>query len=80
MKATTRLWQQIKTHSLGRSVLLSMLVGVVAGFGALAFNFVLNDASELFMVRAVGYELPQPGAEGVTKMPTYHDRVPQRSS
>jgi CIC family chloride channel protein len=69
MKATTRLWQQIKTHSIGRSVLLSMLVGVVAGFGALAFNFVLNGASELFMVRAVGYELPQPGAEGVTRMP-----------
>jgi CIC family chloride channel protein len=67
--ASTRFWQEIKPHSLGRSVLLSMLVGVVAGFGALAFNFILNGAGNLFMVRAVGYEMPQPGAEGVTKMP-----------
>ena len=67
--ATTRLWQRVKTHTVGRLVLLSMLVGVVAGFGALAFNFVLNGASDLFMARAVGYELPQSGAEGVTKMP-----------
>jgi CIC family chloride channel protein len=69
MKTIAEFWQQVKTHSLGRLVLLSMLVGVVAGFGAVTFNFILNSASELFMVRAVGYEMPQPGAEGVAKMP-----------
>jgi CIC family chloride channel protein len=69
MEAITKIWRQIKTHSVGRLVLLSLLVGVVAGFGALAFNFILNGANDLFMVRAVGYQMPQPGAEGVTKMP-----------
>ncbi|HUJ72943.1 MAG TPA: chloride channel protein [Verrucomicrobiae bacterium] len=69
MAAIAKFWQQVKTHSLGRLVLLCVLVGVVAGFGALGFNFILNSANDLFMVRAVGYQMPQPGAEGVTKMP-----------
>ena len=74
MKAITQFWQQVKTHSLGRSVLLSVLVGVVAGFGALGFNFILNSAGDLFMVRAVGYQMPQPGGEGVTKIPAEASR------
>jgi CIC family chloride channel protein len=69
MNAIAEFWHRVKTHTVGRLMLLSVLVGVVAGFGALAFNFVLNGASDLFMVRGVGYELPQPGAEGVTRMP-----------
>lgn len=40
------------------------LVGVVAGFGALAFNLVVDSSSDLFLRRLVGYELPKPGGEG----------------
>jgi CIC family chloride channel protein len=74
MKLIPKFWERIKTHSLGRLVLLSVLVGVVAGFGALGFNFVLNSAGDLFMVRAVGYQMPQPGGEGVTRIPAEASR------
>ena len=42
MMALDQLWERAKSHSVGRLVLLSVLVGVVAGFGALAFNFILD--------------------------------------
>jgi len=42
MTAFDKLWLRAKSHSMGRLVLLSALVGVVAGFGALAFNFILD--------------------------------------
>jgi len=69
MKLATKFWKQIKTHPMARLVLLSALVGVVAGFGALAFNFILDSSGELFMKRAVGYAIPSPGGEGETRMP-----------
>jgi chloride channel protein, CIC family len=56
--------QDVKSRNLGRLLLLSTLIGVVAGFGALAFNFVLNLSDHLFMESAVGYTLPSPGGEG----------------
>ena len=49
--------------------MLSILVGVVAGLGALAFNFILDTSSDIFLHRIVGYELPKPGGEGVTVIP-----------
>jgi CIC family chloride channel protein len=69
MKMMAELWRRAKGHRLGRLVMLSALVGVVAGFGALAFNFILDFSSELFLTKAVGYELPLPGGEGETRMP-----------
>ena len=67
------LWQRyrsvLQTHTIMRTVALSVLVGVVAGLGALAFNFILDTSSDVFMRRLVGYELPKPGGEGVTVMP-----------
>jgi len=59
----------MRYHSATRVVLLSVLVGVVAGLGALLFNFVLDYANQTMMVRAVGYELPKPGGEGATVLP-----------
>jgi CIC family chloride channel protein len=69
MKSAAKFWKQLKTHPMARLVLLSALVGVVAGFGALAFNFILDSSGELFMKRAVGYAIPSPGGEGETRMP-----------
>ena len=67
------LWQRcrsvLNSHSVTRVVALSVLVGLVAGLGALAFNFVLDTSSDIFLHRIVGYELPKPGGEGVTVMP-----------
>ncbi|HVM61772.1 MAG TPA: chloride channel protein [Verrucomicrobiae bacterium] len=47
-----------------RLVALSVLVGIVAGCGALLFNLLLGWADEAFIVRAAGYHMPQPGSEG----------------
>jgi chloride channel protein, CIC family len=69
MESLIRFWNQFRTHPMARLVLLSALVGVVAGFGALAFNFILDYSGEVFMKRCVGYEIPAPGGEGETKMP-----------
>src|SRR5580704_10625621 len=66
MSLTSLLQKHFKSYHLGRLLLLSAIVGVVAGFGALAFNFVLNLSDNIFMSRAVGYELPGPGDEGKT--------------
>ena len=69
-----KLLQWLKAPSLGRLVLLSALVGVVAGFGALAFNFILDYSGELFLVKAVGYTIPVPGGEGETRTPAEPSR------
>lgn len=67
------LWQRgrlvFQSHAVTRAVALSALVGLVAGFGALGFNLILDTGSDLFLRRLVGYELPKPGGEGVTTMP-----------
>ena len=67
------LWQRcrlvLNSHTVTRVVALSVLVGLVAGLGALAFNFVLDTSSDIFLHRIVGYELPKPGGEGLTVMP-----------
>jgi CIC family chloride channel protein len=70
MKPLVEFWQRLKAHLMGRLVLLSALVGVVAGLGALAFNFILDSSSELFMQRGVGYAMPMPGGEGETTLPS----------
>jgi len=54
---------------MSRLILLSALVGVVAGLGALAFNFILDYAGQLFIVRGAGYAIPVPGGEGATVIP-----------
>ncbi|MGA2220784.1 MAG: chloride channel protein [Verrucomicrobiia bacterium] len=64
-----RIGAMLREHAVTRVVLLCMLVGMVAGFGALAFNFILDTSSDVFLHRIVGYELPKPGGEGVTVMP-----------
>src|SRR5271156_2020518 len=62
--------QDVKSRNMGRLLLLSVLVGVVAGYGALAFNYILNLSDNIFMDQAAGYHLPSPGGEeGVAAMP-----------
>lgn len=70
MKArAARLGNWWKRHPQAHLVLLSAFVGVVAGFGALLFNLVLDGSNHLFMGLGVGYQMPQPGGEGPTVMP-----------
>ena len=69
MQFISKLWRDLKAHRMSRLMVLSIIVGVVAGFGALAFNFVLDYANDAMLVRAVGYKQPKPGGEGVTVIP-----------
>lgn len=47
----------------GRLVPLSLLVGVVAGLGAVLFNLLLAWADNGFMVHMAGYHMPRAGGE-----------------
>jgi CIC family chloride channel protein len=62
-------WARLKFSATGRLMLLSVIVGVVAGLGAWVFNLCLNWSDWLFMQKAAGYVMPQPAAEG-TGQPT----------
>ncbi len=67
-------WRNPKSYAMGRLLVLSALVGVVAGFGALVFNFILDRSDNVFMGWAVGYNIPVPGGDGVTKIPAPPER------
>ncbi len=48
----------------GRMLLLSLLVGVVSGLGAIVFNLLLDGAKEIFLVQLAGYQPPGLPREG----------------
>ena len=60
----------LRQHYMARLLLLSALVGVIAAFGALMFTYVIDIAGNLFMARLVGYQMPLPGAEGLSLIPS----------
>src|SRR5271168_3984934 len=74
MRAYTRLWQDVKSQKMARLLILSAIVGLVAGYGALAFNYVLDRSDNLFMDWAVGYDLPVPAGDGPVVMPAEPQR------
>ncbi|HZK82181.1 MAG TPA: chloride channel protein, partial [Humisphaera sp.] len=43
---------------------LSVLVGIVAGLGAVAFSFLLDEVNDVVLVRGADYVMPSPGSEG----------------
>jgi CIC family chloride channel protein len=55
----------LKVHT-GHVVTLSILVGVVAGLGAVAFSVMMDQVNTNVIVRGAGYVMPKPGAEGGT--------------
>ena len=57
----------LKFHT-GHVVTLSIFVGVVAGLGAVAFSFLLDQVKANVIVRGAGYVMPEPGAEGGTSI------------
>ena len=52
-------------RGVGRWLMLSALVGLVAGCGALAFYYVTNAADHLFLGQWAGYHPPAEGGESV---------------
>jgi len=64
MKNLIEFLSKFKIYSMARLVVLSTLVGVVAGLGALFFDFILHQANGLFMEELAGYYMPHTGGEG----------------
>ena len=72
MNGLRRIWRMVRSHHMSRLLALSVLVGLVAGLGALAFNFVLDLANHLFLAGTTGFVAPQPGGEGGTEIGRAH--------
>jgi len=57
----------IKLPKLTRLFIFAILVGIIAGFGALLFDWVLRIAEHFLMFKAMGFIPPKPGGEGSVK-------------
>lgn len=55
----------MELHSVGRTVALSSLVGVVAGFGAIVFQYLCQYGSRLFLDQLAGLRMEGPAGEAV---------------
>jgi len=55
----------LKVHT-GHVVTLSILVGIVAGLGAVAFSYLFDEMKSVVLVHGAQYVMPSPGAEGGT--------------
>ena len=69
IKSATGIFRTLRDHYQTRLWLLSTMVGVAAGIGALLFTYVVDWATGFFMTGIVGYRMPLPSAEGPTIMP-----------
>src|SRR5436190_3104313 len=62
-------WTSIRLRRAGylrKWLVLGVVIGVVAGLGAIAFTVALRWATELFLVHVGGYTPPAPAGEGAT--------------
>src|SRR5579871_491525 len=74
MSKLRSIWPDGHSRRIARLLVLSALVGLVAGVGALAFNYILDRSDNFFMDWAVGYDLPVPAGDGHTVMPAQPQR------
>jgi CIC family chloride channel protein len=58
-------------HGVGRSLMLSAVVGLVAGLGALAFYYATNAANHLFLEQLAAYHPPEEGGRAVPALLPY---------
>ncbi len=54
----------LPAHALARWIAFGVAIGVVAGLGAIAFFWLIQVASRLFVQGLAGYRLPAPAGEG----------------
>lgn len=75
------LLKRVKRFTWGHVVFLSMLVGIVSGLGAIVFNFFVDTADHIAMVKAAGYVAPSVSSEAgaaVLTVPDIEPRVKRR--
>jgi len=63
LETLARRARQLELHSVGRTVALSSLVGVVAGLGAIAFQYLCQYSSHLFLGGLAGLQMRGPSGE-----------------
>jgi len=63
LETLARRARQLELHSVGRTVALSSLVGVVAGLGAIAFQYLCQYGSHLFLGELAGLHMRGPAGE-----------------
>lgn len=66
----------MELHSVGRTVALSSLVGVVAGLGAIVFQYLCQFGSRLFLDQLAGLRMEGPAGEAALVAPTHSPFVP----
>ena len=87
MKPSLSLRHRFSLHRLTRSLknpryllkwlLMGMLIGIIAGLGAIVFYAAIHFASQVFMTGLVGYTPPDPAGEGKTSvMPFWNSARP----
>jgi len=62
---------QLELHSVGRTVVLSSLVGLVAGLGAIVFQYLCQYGSRLFLDQLAGLRMEGPAGEIVLVGPSH---------
>jgi len=62
--------RQLELHSVGRTVALSSLVGVVAGLGAIVFQYLCQYGSHFFLDMLAGLRMEGPAGEVSLVAPT----------
>jgi len=59
---------------MGRLLFWSILIGVVAGLGAIIFYYMLTLSNDMFLHGMAGYYSPLPGGEGITVIPKDYNK------
>lgn len=57
-----KIWEGLEIEFVGKWLIFSVLVGVVAGLGAILFNYLLNISIGYFLANLAGYTPPDPSS------------------
>jgi CIC family chloride channel protein len=63
--------ERLELHSVGRTVLLSSLVGIVAGLGAIVFQYLCQYGSRFFLDQLAGLRMEGPAGETALLSPSH---------
>ncbi len=70
IRSIAREARDLELHAVGRTVALSSLVGVVAGLGAIVFQYLCQYGSHFFLDRLAGLRMEGPAGETALLAPT----------
>lgn len=62
--ALSPIFRSVDIRYLMKWLVISILIGIIAGFGSILLYLAINEATHLFMGLGAGYSPPAPGSEG----------------